>query len=47
MSEYVATLTLESEQGGKDFKNLIAHVIEKKCAVEDVHFEIWKNCRPT
>lgn len=43
-SKYVETLPLGGVKGGNDFKNLIAHVLDNKCKVEDVGFEIWERC---
>jgi hypothetical protein len=45
--EHVYTLPLDGISGGDNFKNLIAHVIGKKCSVVDADFEIWKECPVT
>jgi hypothetical protein len=41
---HVPTLPMDGVRGGDDFKNLIVHILDNKCRVEDVVFEVWKVC---
>jgi hypothetical protein len=43
----VDSLPMDGISGGEDYMALLAHLIETKCAVEEVFFEVWKVCPAT